>query len=207
MGLDFYPEGPHFSYGGFTYFRNCIGHHFNIPLTLHEYKYQFGNEIRHGSYLVTNTAIKEHDSEYSFLEKLLLHSDCDGYLTPEECEGISIFMDEYISQLEKDIKKMKSNYYKLFKTKKDYVFYLKKYGLPAMQWRSNSWDEHLTNNVHKTILQVLYSNNINQIYKNCKKYFNVSNVIISAEHQLQQAKEFNNTLKTCVEWECNLEFC
>lgn len=76
-----------------------------------------------------------------------------------------------------------------------------------MQWRSNSWDEHLTNNVHKTILQVLYSNNINQIYKNCKKYFNVSNVIVSAEHQLQQAKEFNNTLKTCVEWACNLEFC
>ena len=28
-----------------------------------------------------------------------------------------------------------------------------------------------------------------------------------AEHQLQQAKEFNDTLKTCVKLECNLEFC
>lgn len=116
-------------------------------------------------------------------------------------------LDKYISQLEKDIKKMKSNYHKLFRTRKDYVFYIKKYGLPAMQWRSNAWDEHLTKNVHKTILQVLYSNNINQIYKSCKKYFNVSNIIVSAEHQLQQTKEFNNTLKTCVKWECNLEFC
>lgn len=24
MGLDFYPEGPHFSYSGFSYFRNNI---------------------------------------------------------------------------------------------------------------------------------------------------------------------------------------
>lgn len=207
MGLDFYPEGPHFSYGGFTYFRNCIGHHFNIPLKLYEYKYQFGNETRHGSYLATNTAIKEHDSEYSFLEKLLLHSDCDGYLTPEECEGISILMDEYISQLEKDIKKMKSNYHKLFKTKKDYVYYLKKYGLPAMQW-SQSWNNfNERNTTHKTILLVLYSDNINKIYKACKKQFIINNLIDMAEHQLQQAKEFNNTLKTCVELECNLEFC
>lgn len=208
MGLDFYPEGPHFSYTGFSYFRNNIAHYFKIPLVLSGYIWssQTGDKLPF-TFIDYDLDQIEFTGKHTFLELFLNHSDCDGQLTPEECKGISVLMDEYILQLEKDVKKMKSNYHKLFKTKKNYVFYLKKYGLPAIQWLQcwNNFNER--NTIHKIIRLVLYSDNINKIYKACKKQFIINNLIDMAEHQLQQAKEFNDTLKTCVELECNLEFC
>ena len=87
------------------------------------------------------------------------------------------------------------------------MFFILKNGLPAIQWLQcwNNFNER--NTIHKTIRLVLYSDNINKIYKACKKQFIINNLIDMAEHQLQQAKEFNDTLKTCVKLECNLEFC
>lgn len=209
MGLDFSPEGPHFSYGGFNYFRNNIAHYFKIPLILGSYKFSFpiGNTRISRTFINYDLDQIELSDQYTFLETFLNHSDCDGSLTPKECEGISILMDEYILQLEKDVKKMKSNYHKLFKTKKDYVYYLKKYGLPAMQWGQGWYDFDARDYINKTIFLTLYSNNINKIYKKCKKHFNVSNIIAFAEYQLKQAKDFNKALKNCVEWELDLDFC
>lgn len=208
MGLDFYPEGPHFSYDGFSYFRNNIAHYFKIPLVLSGYIWssQTGDKLPF-TFIDYDLDQIEFTGKHTFLELFLNHSDCDGQLTPEECKGISVLMDEYILQLEKDVKKIKSNYHKLFKTKKDYVFYLKKYGLPAIQW-SQCWNNsNERNTIHKTILLILYSDNINKIYKACKKQFIINNLIDAAEYQLDKAKQFNKTLKTCVKYQCDLEFC
>ena len=126
MGLDFYPEGPHFSYGGFSYFRNNIAHYFKIPLILDTYtrSSQTGDK-RLITFISYDLSQIEFTGKHTFLKLFLSHSDCDGQLTPEECKGISVLMDEYILQLEKDVKKMKSNYHKLFKTKKIMFFILK----------------------------------------------------------------------------------
>lgn len=208
MGLDFYPEGPHFSYSGFSYFRNNIAHYFKIPLVLSGYIWssQTGDKLPF-TFIDYDLDQIEFTDKHTFLELFLNHSDCDGQLTPEECKGISMLMDEYILQLEKDVKKMKSNYHKLFKTKKDYVFYLKKYGLPAIQWLQCWNNSNERNTIHKTIRLVLYSDNINKIYKACKKQFIINNLIDAAEYQLDKAKQFNKTLKTCVKYQCDLKFC
>lgn len=209
MGLDFSPEGPHFSYSGFSYFRNSIAHYFKIPLILGSYK--FSSPIEHPftyyTFIDYDLDQIELNDQYTFLETFLNHSDCDGSLTPEECEGISTLIDEYILQLKKDVKKMKSNYHKLFKTKKDYVYYLKKYGLPAMQWGQCWHDFSKRDNINKRILFVLYSDNIDKIYKKCKKHLNVSNIIYFVEHQLKQAEDFNKALKNCVKCGWDLDFC
>lgn len=96
MGLDTTHNAWHGPYSSFNDWRGWVGKQIGIELRQME---GFGGEISFDT--VT------HD-----VKALLDHSDCDGSLTPEQCEQIANGLDEILSKLPEDEPKdERSNYW------------------------------------------------------------------------------------------------
>lgn len=90
MGLDTTHNCWHGPYSSFNNFRYSLGHQIGIDLD---------NYIGYGDHGTISINTIEHD-----LFPLFNHSDCDGYLTPEESERIVKGLNSVLENFNEDIK-------------------------------------------------------------------------------------------------------
>ena len=86
MGLDFSGSDAHWSYGGFNNFSHRLAKEIGIDLSSME-----GFGFLEGKPGTIPWSTVDDD-----IKDLLDHSDCDGYLTPEQCEVIAPRLRELV---------------------------------------------------------------------------------------------------------------
>lgn len=86
MGLDFSHTAAHWSYGGFTRFREALAKHEGIDLSVMDGFRRYGDDRPRQSWDDVTTPLKP----------LLNHSDCDGELSPAECRQVAPRLREVI---------------------------------------------------------------------------------------------------------------
>lgn len=89
MGLDFSHTEAHWSYSGFSRFREALAKYEAVDLGVME------GFLRHGD----DRPRVGWDTVTTPLKPLLDHSDCDGELTPDECRQVAPRLREVIDSL------------------------------------------------------------------------------------------------------------
>lgn len=89
MGIDFSHTEAHWSYTGFSRFRDALAAHEGIDLDRMDGFRRHGDDRPRISWTTISSP----------LVPLLNHSDCDGELTPQECRQVAPRLREVVAEI------------------------------------------------------------------------------------------------------------